>query len=1514
MNPRIIALFYLSLLLISPLAAAVPQHASDEPVMDSMPGAQSPIVDASPTPADIVISFQAFPSGGGVCRLSSLTPEEVQRMKDTIHIPGLDGVELSAGTAFDTDREKVIDNNTLLIPNPHDSETAFQKQVPVDLLRPSELAPLQNQRVRGPFAFGISLFDSLRAARCTEDETCAVVGNKLQLRNSGEGIKGNVANMWDAVFKDGNTANAILSPDEADYLRAQVETDQLLESEDGNYIPVETFSRVPSTNLMNHIRVDNTWSAKILTNCDNGKCIISLYSLFDKYFNSWFSGELVVSTFGPTAWGQFRKMMTNTKRFNILPAKVSDKLNVPNLFAGKRITAADLGTLSDVTKAPIGPNDFFAKTGISGADYFRNLKRTALRDQDLGKLYDDLFIQRKITSGGAAPSIEDALFGPEGTLGKLTDFDKRKKVFAYTGELKKHADATKAIQDELKDLVKTGDPVDRIQAARGYGKIFTDADDAFNLDLKAQFKAMQEAGFQTDYVKDWRTNEIKALSDFDDKYFDEVFESFRDSGTFKKNGLLETDAAGNIVRYTFEPSSTIVGYATKETIETGFPDNALVRLSTGEFYPATPKYLDLILKDTKNSGAVPPVLRGGYNPSENALDPTAYADKVLAGGIMDGKIGNYYRNTNSLYDTMVARDWGKGGYTNFLSKQLQSQENLIKGYFNPFNPNPLAGGIGWTVKSYGYWFVTRAGVGDFALDDFTVYQLPETWTEVSFETEDTELYADAYVDFFANEGSDTGDLFQRIISKFPTAWVFDKFTENFDTLDSAWNFLNANQPDRYTVDNLATFMFGAATCSNCSVSLSSPSSDRFDIQYISPESVNGFFIEHGTSDESEEDGQLLTLFAHHANIHGKWNGEQLNEINLVEAQNNEETCQQVTEDLFLYGNLAKLIGAEKVGAVIGLTEHMTYLIGGPVGNFVMLANQLAIAPQMNECVDDKEGYYATLFVPKKEDSKNEKSDDLQKSVSSNALDGIREFAEQVDTNHSSPSLADKAIHEASTKVQELVADAAKSDVAEAELRVVGPSSGFLRSNEVMYFWGGPDSLIEPTKYITDGKTVIGTQDGHTITLDNDAGTLSVDGQTIIDETEADHVRLANKNLTIPAIEIPQRLNGFALEDTNQLLFSVNIRGEAVVFDQRLLDCIQQAVMEQSGVPLNSNNMSEAFGRTESIVTEVYPNITIDTVQNRILLGGQLSQTARGIGASVNVYGDREVIVTGAPNPEAGRFQSGLWEHGSLIYKPETREILIWLRHHAAAVVSDQDVKGFDGKLTSTTNALTQCEEPAIDLSVQTDISTPATKLKGDNLTAGLKKNGPFQTFETDTKRFTLYSKLVDGECKPFFRVENKETGEVYDQAIDSITQDGEGNISIKTADGQNHTLTFSDENGKPVLTYDGQSEVLRSASGKGGSFYYDPNKGLYYAENAQFIPLTDNFKNQGVSFQANPDGSVSGKPGDNVFNINAAQGGEGLFNIPGLPENTTTLLLVVLLLGIICAGLYVNSRKKQIEW
>ncbi|MFH0970715.1 MAG: hypothetical protein V1776_04630 [Candidatus Diapherotrites archaeon] len=1523
MNPSRIAFLYTLLLITSPLASALPSTENSSFPNENLPPIATPIplIENNP-PSDILITFQATPTGG-VCRISQLDPEEVQRLKDAILTPGLVGNEISAGTPPNNNRDTVSDTNKLLIPNPYDTESAYQKQVPVELLSPEELSPLQNNRIKGPFAFGISLYDSLRAARCVNDETCAVLGEQLQLRNSGEGISGNIKDMWNAVTKDLDSPSSTFTEEESATIRAQIQSEQLLEDEDSNSVPVQFYSRATSPDAMNHIRADNTWQSGMLTNCDDGKCILTLYSMFDKYFNSWYSGDLVIGSFGPTVWGQFRKMLVNSKRFNLVSGKLADKLNLANVWSGKKITSAGIFAGG----APVGPNDFFSRmksldkaTGskgfyeISGADYFRNLKKTAQRDTDLGKMYEEMFIQAKITSTGKVSGIEDELFKEDGILGKVTSFEKRKKVFAYTGKLKQHADITEAIRLELEKLAKSGNPAERIQAARGYARIFKDTDDAFNLDLKKMFKELPEADFRKIYVKDPNTGATRSLLDFDDKYFNQMYDSFVKHGDFRDVTILERDAAtGALKLFRVQPVSNPIGTIDMVRLQNGgYPDDALVRLFSGENVAATPRNHDIILKDQlANAGQVQYVYAGGFIPSNEQFSPNALAEKILAGNIMDGKVKSYSQNMNSIYDTMVARDWGKGTYTNLLSKGLQSNENLISKYFKIWDPHVLQSGIGTTGKMYLYWAFARG----FGFDDFSIYQLPDEWTEVQFEPGETEFYNDAYIDIFANEGSDTGDIFQKVISNLPIPYVLDKFVGEFDTLDTVWNWVNGGMA-RTNPDNLAMFMFGSPSCPECSASLVSPANERFDVQYVSPESMNGFFIEHAQTKEATEEGQLLITYSHHADIKGRMQGEPLDEINLVKARQEEETCQQVMEDIPFYGSAAKLFGAETTGAAAAVVENLFYVGAGffgvgLMGVFFSLANQAAIAPQMGECVDDKEGYFASLFVPKPKE-KEGKTTELEKNISEKALDGIREFTNTIDSNHSNPSLSEKVLQESTSKVRELIDDAQKNDVAEAELRITGSSSGYLRAEEVMYFWGGGESLIEPTKYNTDGKTVIGTEDGHTITLDNDKGTLSVDGQIVIDEEHADHERLSNKNLAIPAVEIPQRLNGYTLGiDANSLLFNVNIRGEAVVHDVELLDCIQSAILAQSGVPLNSNNISEAFGKTDSIVTDVYPSISFDTIHNRILLGGQVPQNANGGNASVSVYGDRHVIVNGAPNPLAGNFQSGLWENGSIIYKPQTNELLIWLRHHAQAVVSDQDVKGFDGKLTTLNNPLTFCEEPAIDLSVETDPATAGTKLKGDNLTAGLQKNGPFQVFETENKRFILYSKLVDGECKDYFRVVNKDTGEVYDQEITGISQNEDGTINIATADGQKHTLEFSDQNGKPVITYDGQSALLRSASGPGGSFYYDPSKGLYYAENAQFVPLNEGFKNQGVSFQANPDGSVTGKPGDNVFVINPAQGGEGLFNIPSLPEEAGGLIVMLLVLMGIIVGIYVDAEERK---
>ncbi len=819
-------------------------------------------------------------------------------------------------------------------------------------------------------------------------------------------------------------------------------------------------------------------------------------------------------------------------------------------------------------------------------------------------------------------------------------------------------------------------------------------------------------------------------------------------------------------------------------------------------------------------------------------------------------------------------------------------------------------GIGLTAKMYLYWYATRGGpLGD----KFSVYRLPKEFTRAQFIPGEGAFYQDAYVDFFVNEGADDGDLFIKTINELPVSYLLSGVSQIHPALQSFWEN-TVQQKGRDHPDNVALFMFGSDSCPNCRVGINSVDGDRFTTSYFSPNNYSGYFIENATRKESIEQGQYLQLFAHRTNIKGQANGEPLDEINLVKAKQEGKTCNQVIAEVPIYGWATKVIDPRAVGGLIGATENVAYHFLGLGGTFVTVFNQFVAAPQMADCVDDEEGYYASFFVPKTGEEDNpSKTDDLKKAASENVLDGIRNFADTIQKENKSPSFTEKALSEAADKVKEFVDTQQKNNIAEAQFKITGSSQGNMRSDKPLYFWFEGGSLLETSKDGTKGKTVVSDDNGNTIVLDNERGILTANGQPVIDAENADNVRLSTTNLSIPAIEIPQRLGAFALgNDGNQLLMNINIRGEAMVVDPELLNCIQQAVLDQSGVALNSNNISEAFGKTTTIVTDAYPSITVDAVRNRIVMSGVTSQTASSPGASVQVYGDRHVIVAGTPNPEAGNLNSVLLDYGSLVYKPQTNELLIWLRANAQAVVSDKDVKSIQGNLTEVKNPITSCDEPAIDLRVNTDPNSPLQKLKGDNLTAGLQKNGPFQVFDTDTKTIILYSKLIDGECKPYLKVINKATGEVYEQEIKDIKQNEDGTIQITTADGKTNTLKLSAENGKPVLTYNGQSELLRSASGQGGSFYYDPNKGLYFAENAQFVPLADDFKNRGLSFQANPDGTVSGKASDNIFNINTGQqGSNDLFNIPSIPESLAGMAVVLIVLLSAITAIYLDARKKE---
>ncbi|MEK6821192.1 MAG: hypothetical protein AABY11_02210, partial [archaeon] len=913
MNTPRAALVCLLLLLTSPLTMAMPRDGfSNSETLPSISPRTEPLATVA-TPQDILISFQATPSGG-VCRFSELDPEEVQRLKDLVLTPGLVGDEISAGTPVNTDRDVVSDNNKLLIPNPYDDETAFQKNVPVEKLSPEELSPLQNQRIRGPFAFGLSLDDSLRAARCVDDATCAVLGEQLQYRNSGEGLKGVTKNIYESIVGDSAKDNPILSPEESEILHAQIESGFLLGENDANTLEVDTLQRVKTPKVMNHIRADNTWQAAVLTNCE-GDCILTLYSMFDRYFNAWFSAEMVVGTFSPTLIGQFRKLAQKSPAFKSIRGTFN-KINPLAIY--------DRSQLQGFLKkgGVVTPSDFFKKS--DSVNTFKSAIATMEKDPALQPIFAELFSKdKKILSSAQFQGWETTAFGPEGSFSKITDPDVRKKAFTFFQTLQEYTSVIGGVLDDvvyttasgvkvkLKDIAKTpGVPDDvRLKVARQYAAMMKDFDDTMHVNLVEEYLQNSPAtGLSSIFIKN-NAGQYIELSGKPSAYINEINEKFYKDPNFANVGDVE-----KFTNYTFDPVNNkyipgavdptliqiyraqdnvpvLVAFDIKK-LEAGEYDGKgwSVKLSDGRNVAATPGSANTI----KAAGGTPTLVTASYAPMDEPLNPSKYAEIVLAGeGEAGGKFSTMKRHVESINTKLINEEYGSKTYTNLLSKQLQQQNNIIKNYFSFWQLGSQDSGLWWTAKAYSYWIFTRGGIGPLQTD-FTLYRLPDQYTEVSFIPGETGVYADAYIDFFAQEGSDIGDIFQKFIENalVLNQIIIEPLADNYPFIDNAWNYLNGGG-SRTTVENLAIFVFGAGSCPECSVTPLSSTDDRFSLHYTSGESLNAFFIEDALDAEAKEEGQLLSVFAHHADVEGKVKGEALGDINLARDREEGNTCEQV---------------------------------------------------------------------------------------------------------------------------------------------------------------------------------------------------------------------------------------------------------------------------------------------------------------------------------------------------------------------------------------------------------------------------------------------------------------------------------------------------------------------------------------------------------------------------------------------------------------------------------------------
>jgi hypothetical protein len=550
--------------------------------------------------------------------------------------------------------------------------------------------------------------------------------------------------------------------------------------------------------------------------------------------------------------------------------------------------------------------------------------------------------------------------------------------------------------------------------------------------------------------------------------------------------------------------------------------------------------------------------------------------------------------------------------------------------------------------------------------------------------------------------------------------------------------------------------------------------------------------------------------------------------------------------------------------------------------------QVTQIPKFRDCVDVDEGYFIHYFAPAIE---TKKSKDMPELSTEKFADFASTFKENVvgTLGGEEDSFTREASEEIGDEIDRFVRDAKSKNVVQAKLSLGGITSGQIEGVDLFYFWCGEGCRADTSSYRQEGKTVIDDPDtGISVSMDYENGTLLRDGVPLISNPDA--VRLQALDSRGPFSEIPQKLTISCAVDSDEVVMEINTRGETEILSSRLLDCIKAGVLEQTGLPMESSKMLDVFGRTEGVVTTTHPNVT--PMQDSIIAEGTPRKIAEGMDSKILINAKNEVRLSKSNDgvPELGKLVSIQFKNGLIVVKPDGC-LLMWLKHHEAAILSQNDVGAIRTNLTHEENPETGCPEPALNFEASGIPESDFAKKKAEQFNQSLRNFGPFQIFETPSKRYVL-SMGDPPECEEHLRIIDKETGEIQDfKGTTSQTPTG---VKFTDEDGKEHTLDFTAKDGVPLLSYNDQKpETLSSMEGRNGSFWYDPKDGLWYAENGQLLPLLDAFR-QGISTQVGSNGDVTSSASGNVLNLEFGEEKPDLLNLPSLPQKPEHLILYLL--------------------
>jgi hypothetical protein len=1461
-----------------------------------------------------------------------LDPKEVNRLKQELQVDGngFAGQKIVVPNQVTNDDRDTLGNPQAAVVVPTGKgKDAVLKEVPTEKFSPNEMQQWMNQAGNGPFQVGLSLYDTLRLGRCENLDQleaakigCPLEGKQIELRNSGEGIIadfGRVIDDFGDIFGEGKdfvTGSESIpgySEEEENILKENFAAES-----DVNSLEYKKMMRERDP-IPNSIKTQS-FTTSMGSTCNTEDCVISSYSMFDKYYNSWFAADLVVSNFGPTLFGQAKRYLTYPSRHGWGWGLEQNRLS--QMFRRKFM----------------GPDSWYGKMRAERAVQ-------KVREHGFGDFWQKMVENNDWDSGytafkgGGFRKWLNSATKPGGYLDELKDPIRRGEFFKLVRDIKGYSRANRDIMNAAHDAYNTAitrygvGSLEARHALIEYGRtnyhLMDSMDDLLAMDAPEWWLRDSYAGMYQYGVKHSNSGTIVSLVD-DSQHIDNIGRKFVSDGDwvgFERagNAAYETTQKGGIQLYEIAPDGRFIDSVPVEDLKKNFSrySDKMIKTEKGELLKLDSTNIDYIVNNVPGTGKVP-VYDLSYKAGPE-LTPELFASKLTHSRVRGRFAGNFNENMQFLDNALVEKGFAglDRTYYSVLDRALAREGSILKSYLS------LRGGAKWTVMPFVYWGAKR-GFGEKGMSAF---MLPDTWRQLEFYLGDAQLYDDAYVDFFAQHGSDEGDIFRQLLNKLPWKAVLNYISDQYNPLKPTFDSLTG-RGWRPTVENIALFSSTGEECTGCTSNLKfakEPKTSQLggfegelDMTFNSREGMENFLLEDALSSEARKEGSTLIMFGHHTNVKGEAEDiEQGNETDLIEKQKEEETCRDKVKELGLgFGWLGDTAlvqnNAARMGGLIALTETLSYAVFGWSGILGSVLTQTLVAPELQGCADDQEGYFVHMFAPSEEEQENqqsgnqkaaEKATDVIKNVMGGQFGGEPTKDSEDDGKKKVPGEVEKAptnknfLEVAKSKVAETVQKLEDKQRSNSMLQITaetaGTSTGVLVSKELFFYWFKGERTI--SKY--DDKTkfeIVDPDSDKNVLIDKEAGQLLVNGKPVL--TSPEHVRMATVNGNIPALEIPQRIGEIKLPtDSADPMFEWQSNGSFIVLSQAVLDCIKRNIEEQTGVGISSDSITDAFGEVKSIETNGY-SITVDTSQREIVASGTPRRLAHGDNAAVLVRLNRQTVLTNGQEKTAGLFDSVQFKNGVILYNAREHELQIWLKRNEKTIANKSDISGLKASPTTVTNPETQCPEPAINLEALPVGGSAAIAERVENLNKGLQKQGPFQTFDTDKHRFMFYSQLQDdGTCQDRVKITNKETGEVYDQALVGPVENTPTGVKFNTADGKEHTLDFSADDGVPKISYnDGPPEVLRTAQGPNGSFWYDPTSGQWYPENAQLLPLIEAFKKNGFGTSVGSDGKVSTNPGGNNLSVNIGTGSDMPFNLPSLPQSPLLLLLFVsALLGVI---------------